>query len=53
MYQASSIQAYLEVNKIFYSLKYLNLLNNDIDDSDKGKFIKKYKAKNPNVELYI
>ena len=41
------------INKIFYSLKYLNLLNNDIDDSDKGKFIKKYKAKNPNVELYI
>ena len=41
------------INKNFYELKYLNLLNNDFDDRDKERFIKRYKNKNPNVELLI
>ena len=41
------------IKKIFYELKYLNLLNNNFDETDKEKFTKKYKAKNPNVELLI
>ncbi len=41
------------INKIFFGLKYLNLLNNNFDDSDKEKFLNKYKKKNPDVELLI
>lgn len=41
------------INKIFYKLQYLNLLENNIDEMDKESFAKKYKKKNPNVELLI
>lgn len=41
------------INKIFAELQYLNLLNNNFDDTDKERFAKKYKNKNPNVELLI
>ena len=41
------------INKIFYKLEYLNLLENNIDEMDKENFAKKYKKKNPNVELLL
>lgn len=41
------------IKKIFFELKYLNLLNNNFDNTDKERFSKKYKKKNPNVELLI
>jgi hypothetical protein len=41
------------INKIFYKLEYLNLLENNIDKMDKENFAKKYKKKNPNVELLL